>query len=199
MAMFSLLPVEFYSRNTLVVAREVLGKVLVREIQGALLKGVIVEAEAYREADDPASHAYRGPTNRNRVMFGRAGAAYVYFTYGNHYCLNFVTEREGVAGAVLIRAVEPTEGVELMMVNRQVADVRNLTNGPGKLTKALSINREHNGLDLTLGKDLFVTQPDNPPPMEIGRSRRIGVKDGADKPWRFYVVNNPFISKKGVK
>lgn len=197
--MFSPLPVEFYSRNTLVVAREVLGKVLVREIQGALLKGVIVEAEAYRGADDPASHAYRGSTNRNRVMFGRAGVAYVYFTYGNHYCLNFVTEREGVAGAVLIRAVEPTEGVELMMVNRQVADVRNLTNGPGKLTKALSINREHNGLDLTLGKDLFVTQPDNPPPMEIGRSRRIGVKDGADKPWRFYVVNNPFISKKGVK
>ena len=142
-------PRRFYNRDTLIVAPELLGKLLVRRESSGLLVGKIVETEAYRGVDDPASHSYRGKTPRNAVMFGAPGIAYVYFTYGNHYCLNAVTEDEGTPAAVLIRAVEPLEGVDLMMRNRGVEKLTEVGSGPGKLTKALQITREQNGCDLT--------------------------------------------------
>ncbi|MBI2183424.1 MAG: DNA-3-methyladenine glycosylase [Thaumarchaeota archaeon] len=191
------LPIEFYARDTVTVAQEVLGKLLVRELNGVLLEGLIVESEAYRGSDDPASHAYRGITNRNKVMFGRAGVAYVYFTYGNHYCLNFTTEREKIAGAVLIRALQPLVGIDVMKRNRGTDDVHNLTSGPGKLTKAFSIARSENGLDLTTGKQLFVIESDRQNRFQIASSRRIGIREGSDKPWRFYIVDNVFVSRRG--
>ena len=192
------LPLAFYARDTLLVAQEVLGKILVRELNDAVLKGRIVEAEAYRGTDDPASHSYRGMTNRNRVMFGRPGVAYVYFTYGNHYCLNLVTEGEGVPGAVLVRALQPLDGIEIMKRNRNTGELRNLTSGPGKLTKAFAITKQHNGLDLTVGRELFLVEPDAPPSFETAQSRRIGIREGSDKLWRFYVQGNPFVSKKAA-
>src|SRR3989338_6570908 len=137
-----IIPLErsFYERNTQVVAFELIGKVLIFKQGDNFLSGKIVETEAYFGANDPASHAYRGVTPRNRVMFGQAGMSYVYFTYGNHHCLNIVTETEGVPGAVLIRALEPISGVPIMQRRRGKKITREqLTNGPGKLAQALGI------------------------------------------------------------
>jgi DNA-3-methyladenine glycosylase len=192
------LPLAFYARDTVLVAQEVLGKILVRELTEAMLQGRIVEAEAYRGTDDPASHSYRGMTKRNQVMFGRPGHAYVYFTYGNHYCLNVVTERDGVPGAVLVRALEPLKGLDAMKRSRGTDDVRNLTSGPGKLTKALAITGAQNGLDLTAGRGLFLTEPDAPRGFETAQSRRIGIREGSDKLWRFSIKGNLFVSKKAA-
>lgn len=185
----------FYARDTVVVAKALLGKLLVRRLGKKMLIGKIVEVEAYKGFEDPASHAYRGETSRNKVMFGRAGHAYIYFTYGNHYLLNVKTERIGVPGAVLIRALEPLVGVETMLKLRGVNDVRNLTNGPGKLTKALNITAKLNGLDLTRENKLFICKPKNNEKFEVECGRRVGIKVGLDKLWRFYVKNNPYISK----
>ncbi len=135
------LPRSFFEDYTPSVARRLLGQLLVRRIGRRLLSGRVVEVEAYRGRGDPASHAYRGETPRNRVMFGEAGKAYVYFTYGFHHCLNVKTERKGVAGAILVRALEPLEGIELMKKNRGREEVRELANGPGKLTQSLKIDR----------------------------------------------------------
>lgn len=145
----------FYAKDTLIVAKNLLGKLLVRRLGGKLLIGKIVEVEAYKGFEDPASHAYKGKTSRNKVMFGKAGHAYIYFTYGNHYLLNVTTEKVGIPGAVLIRALEPLAGLEVMLKLRGVGNVNNLTNGPGKLTKALNITGELNGLDLTRRGELF--------------------------------------------
>ena len=136
---------EFYHRDTIDVAKDLLGKIIVRVIRGKILSGMIVETEAYRSKDDPGSHAYRGMTERNRVMFGEVGRSYVYFTYGNHYCLNLVAKDDSTAaGAALIRAIEPLHGIELMRKFRKISDIYNLTSGPGKLTKALDkIGRAH--------------------------------------------------------
>jgi len=159
--------------------------------------GRIVETEAYRGSDDPASHAFRGMTKRNEIMFGKPGCAYVYFTYGAHYCLNVVTERTGMAAAVLIRALEPLSGLEIMMKNRGVYDACKLTNGPGKLTKALQIGREHNGVDLTTSSSsLIVVKPLEFERFQITRTTRIGVKVATDRLWRFYIQNSMYISKK---
>lgn len=191
-----ILPRSFYARNTLTVAKELLGKHLVRQNQGEKITGKIVEVEAYRGFDDPASHAYKGKTIRNQVMFGKPGCAYVYFIYGNHYCLNVTTEKEGVPGAVLIRALEPISGIKSMMKNRKTKEVANLTNGPGKLTKALNITKAQNELDLTKNGKLFICKPDLTETIEIACSTRIGVKAGAEKAWRFYIKNNKFVSKR---
>ena len=176
------LPRSFYARNTIKVARELLGKVLVRKKEG-VMKGIIIEVEAYTE-NDPASHSYRGPTPRNRVMYGPPGHAYVYFCYGNHWLLNFVTEKEGVAGAVLIRAIKPIEGIELMKKNRGTNDIKNLTNGPGKLTKALGIDGKDNGTDITRG-NLYVEEGITP--RKIQRGKRIGIKNGVELKRRFFI------------
>jgi len=190
----------FYERYTIDVAKDLLSKLLVRRLSdGSYVAGVIVEVEAYRGKDDPASHAYRGLTPRNKVMFGKPGIAYVYFTYGMYHCLNIVTEPEGVPAAVLIRAVEPVFGIDIMMKFRGTKDVRNLTNGPGKLTMAFNITRELNGVDMTKNDVLFVTNYDKYRDFEIESSPRIGIKVGLDKLWRFYIKGNPYVSKSKVK
>ena len=191
-------PRRFYNRDTLIVAPELLGKLLVRRESSGLLVGKIVETEAYRGVDDPASHSHRGKTPRNAVMFGAPGIAYVYFTYGNHYCLNAVTEDEGTPAAVLIRAVEPLEGVDLMMRNRGVEKLTEVGSGPGKLTKALQITREQNGCDLTdPASDLKICEPSEAGKVfETVRTTRIGIRLAQDKLWRFYVKGNPHVSRK---
>lgn len=153
---------------------------------------MIVEAEAYRGPRDPASHAYR-MTPRSRIMWGRPGTAYVYFTYGNHYCLNVVTEREGLAGAVLFRALEPLEGLDLIARRRGSADIRRMAAGPGRLTRAMGIGLQHNGADLTDGP-LYIVHGRRAP-LRIKTGPRIGIRFATDRPWRFYLDGHPSVSR----
>jgi DNA-3-methyladenine glycosylase len=185
----------FYERNTVRVAKDLLGKVLVRRFEATSFEGVIVETEAYRGYDDAASHAYRGPTRRNQVMFGEPGHAYVYFTYGMHYCLNVTTEPAGQAGAVLIRAVQPIKGIVEMKKRRRTEHVKDLSNGPAKLTQAFAVTKALNGHDLTLGRKLYITEPSHPDQFSISAGTRIGVRADAEKLWRFSIRGNPFVSK----
>ena len=146
----SILPKEFYQRDTVIVAKDLLGKKLVRKIGNYEMSGIIIETEAYRHKDDPASHAFQKITDRNRVMFGEVGIAYVYFTYGMHYCFNVVAKKSKIpAGAVLIRGIKPEKGIRRMEKNRDVKNLKNLTNGPAKLTQALEITKKQYGVDLT--------------------------------------------------
>jgi DNA-3-methyladenine glycosylase len=188
------LPRKFYARPVLIVAKELLGKLLVRKTRDGRIVARIVEVEAYGGSDDPASHAYRGLTERNRVMFGKPGFAYVYFIYGNHYCLNVKAETEGVPGAVLIRAVELIEGIELARRNRGVHSLKELSNGPGKLTKALHISKAENGLDLVKSKELYICESEEDNRWEISTSARVGIKEGIDNLWRFYIKNDKAVS-----
>ena len=175
------------------MAKALLGCVLVRIVDGERLSGRIVETEAYRGSRDPASHAFRGPTGRNKVMFGEAGHSYVYFTYGNHWMLNFTTEKEGIPGAVLIRAIEPIEGIETMKQRRGLSSVFDLASGPGKLTKAFAIDKGLNGEDLVLSHRLFVEAGKKTGRM--GTSSRVGISEGAEQQWRFFVKGSKFVSK----
>lgn len=187
----------FYERDTIVVARELLGKVLVRRIEGADLIGRIVETEAYTGRDDPASHAYKGETMRNSVMFGQGGLAYVYFVYGQNFCLNVTTERIGIPGAVLIRAIEPLQGLDAMTRNHCLTsdDVRDITNGPGKLCKAMKITRELNGIDLTRRGVLQICESDLNYLFKIRAASRVGVTKAYRRLWRFYADGNRFVSR----
>ena len=198
------LPVNFYHRNTLEVAAELLGKVLgVRTTNRRWLLGRIVETEAYR-ADDPASHSAFGLTPRNQIMFGEPSFAYVYFIYGMYRMLNIVTEPKGCPGAVLIRAIEPLQGEEEMLEKRLSASKTlkigqprtfsriQLTNGPGRLTQALGIEQRHNGQSV-LGNHLGIFKDDFPAPL-IVRSKRVGLKKGVHLLWRFYIPSHPFVS-----
>lgn len=162
-------------------------------LDGERLTGRIVETEAYRGRRDPPSHAFRGPTGRNQVMFGEAGHSYVYFSYGNHWMINVTTEEIGVPGAVLIRAVEPVEGVSRMKKNRDVASLTDLANGPGNLTKAFAIDRGLNGEDLVRSRRLYVEKGERPG--RVGVSSRVGITEGVERRWRFFVAGNPFVSK----
>lgn len=184
---------KFYNRSTLKVAKELLGKYLVVEKGGEYVSGKIVETEAYIGPDDPASHAYRGVTPRNKVMFGEPGYAYVYLTYGMHHCLNFVTERKGFPAAVLIRALEPAEGIEIVKRRRGKDDLRSLTSGPAKLCQALGIDRTLNGADLC--SDVIYVEDRGNKPAKIVSTSRIGINEGKDKKWRFYIENNEFVSR----
>jgi DNA-3-methyladenine glycosylase len=190
----------FYQRPTEIVARDLVGKKLVRIIgknrKQFRLAGIIVETEAYGYSDDPASHACRGATARNKVMFGDVGRAYVYFTYGNHFCLNVSAKRSNVeAGAVLIRGIEPIEGIELMRQFRPVDDVFSLTSGPGKLTQALKITSALNGTDLTSSdSELYIEFGKRP--KHIVTTPRIGITRAVDKEWRFVNPSSFFISRK---
>jgi len=167
---------------------------MVRIIGSERLTGKIVEVEAYRGSDDPASHAYRGLTPRNALMFGEAGHAYVYFTYGNHYCLNVTTEKSGVPGAVLIRALEPLEGQSVMRTLRPRVPDLELLNGPGKLTKAFGIDRKLNGHDMTKPGALFITGfPCRP--FKTIETTRVGIRVGREKLWRFCIGGSRYISK----
>jgi DNA-3-methyladenine glycosylase len=188
------LPSSFYNRNTLTVARELLGKLLVSRTQDGIIVARITEVEAYRGSDDPASHAYKKQTPRNRLMFGPAGFAYIYFVYGNHYCLNVTTEKEGSPGAVLIRSVDIIKGIKLAQRNRTTKSAGNLSNGPGKLTQALRIDKHQNGFDLTTSMDLFICSPTRREHLDIAVSTRIGVKSGCDKLWRFYLKKDESVS-----
>jgi DNA-3-methyladenine glycosylase len=186
----------FFARYTPDVARELLGCLLVRRVWGRTLSGRIVEVEAYRGADDPASHSFRGATKRSAIMFGEAGHVYVFFSYGNHWCLNFTTEEKGEPGAVLIRALEPVEGVGQMVKNRRVSELARLTNGPGKLTKALAIDGAFNGEDLINSKRLYALGREKP--VRVRASTRIGISKGREQQWRYFVEGNPFVSKKSA-
>ena len=172
----------FYANPTLDVARGLIGCILCRRISGQIFRGKIVETEAYVQ-EDPACHAFRGKTARNEVMFGKPGFLYVYFTYGMHFCANAVTEKEGRGCAVLIRALEPLEG--------------NLTstNGPARLCKSLGITKELNGVDLTSSKSPVWIE-EGVKTDEIVTTVRIGIKQAADYPWRFYLKESRWVSKK---
>jgi len=192
------LPREFYLQDTIDVAQSLLGKVVARHLPtGETLSGIIVETEAYLTGD-PACHAYRGRTPRNATLFGPPGHAYVYFTYGMHMMLNLVCAPEGIAEGVLIRALEPVEGIETMRQNRGgIADVRQLTSGPGKLAAALEITRqEFDGRDVTDPQSDLQVLPNDYPPFETVTTTRIGISQGVDLPWRYYVAGNPYVSRR---
>lgn len=229
----AILPAAFYALPTLDIARQLLGKLLLvadestavsQAENGAtspelppialtnLVGGLIVETEGYVGQEDPACHAYRGLTARNRVMWGTPGRSYVYFTYGNHWMLNVVTERSGFPAAVLIRAIAPTISLAQMHTRRNLhllkaapahaADLL-LTNGPGKLCQALGIDARLNGEDLR-GPRLFICDPaglseptlsQTLPPFETTETVRIGISQGVDLPWRYYVKGNPYVSR----
>ncbi len=197
----------FYNRETLTVAKKLLGKVLVHEFNGEKISGKIVEVEAYKGIADKAAHSYRGrKTKRVEAMYGESGHAYVYFIYGMYNCMNVVTREKGVPQAVLIRAVEPLEGLDTMSMNRynklykdlSKKQIRNLTSGPGKLCIALSIDRTLDKQDLC-GNILYIEERENNNNnFEIIESKRIGIdyaEEAKDYLWRFYIKNNPFVSK----
>jgi DNA-3-methyladenine glycosylase len=183
----------FYNRPTLKVAKELLGKYLVVQANGEILTGKIVETEAYIGYKDPASHAYRGMTLRNRVMFGDPGYAYVYFTYGMHHCLNLVTEKKGYPAAVLIRALEPMQGIEIMQNRRKRKSLTDLASGPAKLCQALGVDRKFNGEDLC--SDSIWVEDRGEEIKSISSSARIGIKEKDKKNWRFLIRNNEFVSR----
>jgi len=185
---------EFYLRPTLQVARAVLGRTLVRTLDGRRLSGRICEVEAYVGEEDLASHAARGPSPRNRSMYGPGGLAYVYLIYGMHHCLNVVTEDAGFPAAVLIRAIEPLEGLALMQANRGDRPTRTLVDGPAKLCQALAIDRRLDGHDLTAGVELWLEQGEPVPNSAVQTTPRVNV--GGDQqartvPWRFVLRRPP--------
>lgn len=195
------LPPAFYQQPTLSVATALLGKILVRRIalpeQEVILKGKIVETEAYLahpRYGDESCHAYRGMTARNAAMFGDAGTAYVYFTYGNHFMLNIVTEPKGEAAAVLIRALEPLTELDFLRARRNTTKIIELTNGPGKLTHAFHIDRSLNGASLQ-SDFLYIEDAPTIPPTDICTTTRIGITKGTHLPWRYFIKRNPFVSK----
>ena len=195
-----ILPREFYGRPTLDVARDLIGKLLVHETPAGRAAGVIVETEAYIGESDPACHAAPGPTKRNAPLYGPPGIAYVYLNYGIHYLVNAVTEAEGWPAAVLIRALEPFEGVALMQRRRARGTGRaaasfaesELCRGPGNLTRALGISLKQNLLDLT-GSALRVEDA-GLPPRQVGWSRRIGINVGVESEWRCFDAGSPAVS-----
>ncbi|MEM3064312.1 MAG: DNA-3-methyladenine glycosylase [Candidatus Nitrosotenuis sp.] len=176
----------FYAQDTVKVARQLLGKILVRKIGRHVVSGVITETEAYRHKDDPASHAFGGMTDRNKAMFGDVGFAYVYFTYGMHYCMNVVAKSKNYkAGAVLIRALKPQQGIDIMIKNRGTNDVANLTNGPAKLTMAMQITKKQYGEDLINSNSLYITDG-----IKVGKiiaGPRVGIRNATDRLWNFKV------------
>ena len=193
------LPEEFYlSKNTANIARELLGKLLVIQSEGQRVSGMIVEVEAYLGVHDRAAHSFGGRrTNRNKIMYSGGGRVYVFFVYGMYYQLNFVTGPEDHPHAILIRGIEPIEGVEIMRKRRGEMKDTNLTSGPGKLAIALDVNRELNGEELT-GDRIWLEQYRRFPKKEIEIGKRIGIDyagEDAELPLRFWVKGNPFVSK----
>lgn len=189
-----MLPREFYARDTALVARELLGQVLVHDTPEGLTAGRIVETEAYLQGD-PACHASRGMTPRNRVMFGPPGHAYVYIIYGLHHCFNVVTAGEGVGEAVLVRALEPLEGIPLMRSRRGKESMKDLCRGPAMLVQSMGISRDNNGEDMVGGK-LVVCRGEAVAENEVVITTRVGIKQGAELPLRFYIKGNSYISRK---
>jgi DNA-3-methyladenine glycosylase len=189
------LPASFYARPTPVVARRLLGHVLVSEVGGRRTAGRIVETEAYLGPEDPASHGYRARrTRRNASMFERPGTAYVYFTYGMHWCLNAVTEREGFPAAVLIRALQPLEGLATMRRRRRSSSDRELCSGPAKLCQALGVTGREDGVSLTRGR-LRIVRHESRQRDPIIVTPRIGITRAVDWPLRFSIAGSPWVSR----
>ncbi|GAB2561577.1 DNA-3-methyladenine glycosylase [Dyella jejuensis] len=188
------LPRSFYRRDPLIVAPALLNKLLVCHDGRA---GRIVEVEAYRGADDPAAHSYRGKTPRNAVMFGPPGHMYVYFTYGMHWCSNVVCEGTVEGSAVLIRALQPVAGLDLMHAARPLAkNDRQLCNGPACLTQAMSISKLQDGIDLVGGDAYALVDDGVPPPVQPVQTTRIGLTKATDFPWRWYLADCAYVSRK---
>jgi DNA-3-methyladenine glycosylase len=189
------LPRSFFARPSTEVAPDLLGRVLVRTLPtGARLAVRLVETEAYQE-DDAASHSFRGRTARTEVMFGPPGCLYVYFTYGMHFCMNVVTGANGEGSAVLLRAAEPLQGLADMRSLRGVEDERGLCSGPGKLCQALGVDRTNNGDDLVRGSALVLHEGWPVAPDRVEVTPRIGIRHAAERPWRFVVRGDRFVSR----
>ena len=200
-----ILPVSFYSRPTLKVLEDLIGKVLVRKSEEGLTSGIIVEAEAYTGEDDPASYAFIGRTKRSEIMYGPPGRAFVHFALGLHHMLNLVTEREGFPAAILVRALQPREGISLMKKRRKTEELYNLCSGPAKICQAFAIDRSLHGVSLFSSRSpLFIKEGKR---RQRGESRkeereeliwtsRIGIKEGKERLWRACLKGSPFISAK---
>ena len=194
MERYEMLPRDFYGRDPALVAGDLLGKVLVRRMGSEALSGKIVETEAYYGGGDPASRAYRGKKRFNEVMFGEPGRAFIYMVH-TWWLLNVVAHREGEVGAVLIRALEPLDGIGGMRENRGRSDAHDLTTGPGKLTRALAVTKELNGIDLTRDDGPLTVVEGTGEGFEIGSSHRIGVRRDLPQELRFFISGNGFVSR----
>ena len=182
---------KFYERETITVAKQLIGKRLTRKIKNMKLTGIIIETEAYRGKDDLASHAATKITNRNRPMFGSVGMSYVYFTYGMYFMLNVVAKsKKQNAGAVLIRGIYPQDGIKIMIKNRRIKNVNKITNGPGKLTVAMDISMKENNIDLTKKSSIYIS--DGIIPTNIKKSPRIGISKAKDKKWNFSINSKDY-------
>lgn len=202
------LGLDFYNRDALTVARELLGKILVRKINGVVLKGKIVETEAYVGAIDKACHAYGGKrTNKTETLYGEPGITYVYSIYGMYYCLNLICEKKDVAAGVLIRGIEPLEKIEEMSklrFEKEYEDLskyekKNFSNGPSKLCMALGIDKRDNCINTISSEEIYVEESSIYENFEVVESKRIGIdyaEEARDFLWRFYIKDNKFISKK---
>jgi len=188
----AVLPRAFYSRPTLTVARDLLGKVLVHQTPEGVASGMIVETEAYIGEDDPACHAAPGLTRRNAPLYGPPGAAYVYLNYGIHYLVNAVTEPEGHPAAVLIRALRPLDGIHLMIGRRPGAATAHLCRGPGNLTRALGISLAENRFDLSSSR--LTIENRGLRVGKVSRGPRIGIRVAVERPWRFWIDGDPAVS-----
>ncbi len=185
----------FFQRQTDIVAKELLGNILCTYINNELTGGIIVEVESYYGFDDPANHGFKGKTKRNEVIFREGGFIYVYLNYGIHFLLNISTEMRDFPSSVFIRAIEPVYGIEIMKKRRGINNIKNLTNGPAKLTKALGIDKNLNGLSIE-SDIIFIEKNKNIKDFEIVRAKRIGISKGNDLLRRYYIKNSNFISKK---
>lgn len=192
------LPRAFFARPAVEVAPALLGNVLVRAVRGGRrIAARIVETEAYEEGD-PASHSFRGKTARNAVMFGPSGHLYMYFTYGLHFCANVVTGEMGEGSAVLLRAAEPLEGLDLMARRRGVPEPGLLCSGPARLAQAFGLDLRHDGLDLAGGGTVWVERGTPIPAERIAGGPRVGIRYGTERPWRFLATGNPYLSRGGA-
>lgn len=188
------LPRSFYNRPTLQVARELLGKTICYRSSRGELSARIVEAEAYIGEDDPACHAAPGRTRRNEVMYGKPGFSYIYFIYGMYYCFNIVTEREGYPAAVLLRAAEPEQGLEIMRENSPHSGAQSILSGPGKFCRAFGLTTRQSGINLT-GAELFL-RDDGAEAGKITVTNRIGIRKGAELPYRFFLTESTAVSAR---
>lgn len=191
----------FYQQELHDLAKALLGKVLVRRLKnGQCLSGKIVEVEAYAQESDPAAHSFRGETRRNQVMFGPPGHLYVYFSYGMHYCCNVVSGPEHQGDAILIRALEPIDGIDIMFQNRYGSHIwdkkceLNVSNGPAKLCQAMLIDLEYNGIELW-SDEIYIENAEDPKNVSIGISTRIGIRHGRELPWRYFIKENPWVGR----
>lgn len=202
MTEFKRLGRDFFIRDTLTVSKQLLGKRVVRNHNGVVLTAMIVETEAYIGTIDAATHAYRGMTERNKVMWEEGGALYVYQIYGMYFCMNVITEPKGIPAGVLIRAVEPLDNIDKMAALRKMdlstASVYSLTSGPGRVCQALGVTKKENGIDLVTNENIYITEYTDIDQSQIAITPRINIDyapEAAQYPWRFFIKGNPFVSK----